>query len=64
MANCGVRRRGGIASRAYRTATGERMPSGVGRVPYPKLDPAWDVDFDDLAEMRRRLPHLSALVAG
>jgi Protein of unknown function (DUF4240) len=50
-----------IAWHAHRAATGEDLPPGAFTVRYPELDPAWDFDFDDDAEMRRRLPRLSAL---
>jgi hypothetical protein len=50
-----------IASRAYRAATGEELPRRAGRIKYPELDPGWDFDFDDRAEMARRLPRLTAL---
>jgi hypothetical protein len=53
-----------IASTAYRTASDEELPARAVPVRCPKLDPAWDFDFDDLAEMRRRLPRLSALCLG
>ena len=42
-------------------ATGEQMPEDASSVSYPDLDPAWDFDFDDRAEMARRLPRLTAL---
>jgi Protein of unknown function (DUF4240) len=51
----------GIAWTAYRQATGEELPAGAFSVRYPDLDPAWDFDFDDTAEIRRRLPKLAAL---
>lgn len=50
-----------IASDAYLTATGEQLPSGAYTVQYPELDPEWDFDFDDQAELNRRLPRLAAL---
>ncbi|MEY9938099.1 DUF4240 domain-containing protein [Streptacidiphilus sp. MAP5-3] len=54
----------GIAWRAYLAATGEELPPGSFSVRYPELDQAWNFDFDDLGEMRRRLPRLTALYAG
>jgi hypothetical protein len=54
-----------IAWEAHRRATGgERLPAGSFSVRYPELDQAWNFDFDDMAEMRRRLPRLAALYAG
>jgi Protein of unknown function (DUF4240) len=53
-----------IASRAYRAATGEELPRRALRVKYPELDPGWDFDFEDQAEMARRLPRLAALFLG
>jgi len=50
-----------IGARAYRAATGEDLPRRVLRIEYPELDPEWDFDFDDHAEMTRRLPRLAAL---
>lgn len=54
----------GIAWRAHLTATGEELPPGSFSVRFPELDQAWNFDFDDLGEMRRRLPRLTALYAG
>lgn len=51
----------GIAWNAHITATGEQLPSGAFRIRYPKLDPAWNFDFDNRDEMARRLPRLAAL---
>jgi hypothetical protein len=51
----------GLAWTAHRRATGENLPSGAFTIRYPRLDPAWDFDFDDHAEMRRRLPRLANL---
>lgn len=34
----------------------------VSTIRYPELDPGWDFDFDDRAELKRRLPHLAALL--
>ena len=50
-----------IASRAYRAATGGELPGRAFRIEYPELDPEWGFDFDDRAEMARRLPRLAAL---
>jgi len=50
-----------IAARAYRAATGGEFPVRVVRSERPELDPEWDFDFDDRAEMARRLPRLAAL---
>jgi hypothetical protein len=33
----------------------------VSTIQYPELDPGWEFDFDDRAEMKRRLPRLAAL---
>lgn len=46
---------------AHLTATGETLPDDAFTIEYPELDPAWDFDFDDQSEMRRRLPRLAAL---
>ncbi|WP_344444206.1 DUF4240 domain-containing protein [Kitasatospora nipponensis] len=51
----------GIAWRAHLAATGAQLPAGAFTVRYPALDPRWDFDFDDSAEMSRRLPRLAAL---
>jgi hypothetical protein len=40
---------------------GEELPPKAFTVRYPQLDPDWDFDFDDEAEMRRRLPRLADL---
>jgi Protein of unknown function (DUF4240) len=53
---------GSLAWSAYRQAVGEEAPPGRSRS-YPELDPEWDFDFDDLAELRRRLPRLGVLYA-
>lgn len=50
-----------IAYSAHRKATGEEYPMHVSTTRYPELDPGWDFDFDDRAEMKRRLPRLAAL---
>ncbi|GII57633.1 hypothetical protein Pth03_60220 [Planotetraspora thailandica] len=46
---------------AYQAVTGEEPPEGTFTIRHPPLDPAWDFDFDDREEMRRRLPRLTAL---
>ena len=53
-----------IAYSAYRKATGEEFPLRVSTIRYPELDPGWDFDFDDRAELKRRLPHLATLLIG
>ena len=50
-----------IAARAHRAVTGEELPPHSIPIPYRELDPAWDFDFDDRAEMKRRLPRLATL---
>ncbi|MBZ9597003.1 DUF4240 domain-containing protein [Streptomyces yangpuensis] len=50
-----------IAWTAYENATGRELPSDSFTIGYPPLDPAWDFDFDDEAELAARLPRLSAL---
>jgi hypothetical protein len=50
-----------IAARAYRAATGEELPPQPFPIRHRELDPAWDFDFDDQIEMKRRLPRLAAL---
>jgi hypothetical protein len=50
-----------IAFTAYLAATGERFPAETFTVRHPVLDPDWDFDFDDGAEMARRLPRLAVL---
>jgi hypothetical protein len=47
-----------IAQRAYFAATGEQLPRDVMRTRLPELQDDWD--FDDRAEMTRRLPRLTA----
>jgi hypothetical protein len=54
----------GVAWDAYQTTTGSQLPPNAYTVRYPDLDPAWDFDFDDEAEMRRRLPRLTSLYYG
>jgi uncharacterized protein DUF4240 len=51
----------GVAWRAHLTATGEGLPTGSFTIRYPDLDPDWGFDFDDRAEIARRLPRLAAL---
>ena len=46
---------------ASRAATGEELPPHSSPIPYRELDPAWDFDFDDRTEMKRRLPRLATL---
>jgi hypothetical protein len=53
-----------LAPRSYRAATGEELPGVRSGPNYPGLDPGWDFDFDDRAEMARRLPRLTALFLG
>lgn len=48
-----------IARTAYETATGRQLPTDALTIRYRDLEPGWD--FDDQAEMRRRLPRLAAL---
>ncbi|MER6759523.1 MULTISPECIES: DUF4240 domain-containing protein [Amycolatopsis] len=50
----------GIASNAHLDATGEEIPADSFTVRYPSLDPEWEFDYEDAAEMRRRLPRLAA----
>jgi hypothetical protein len=49
-----------IAAEAMR-ANGSELPEDGFTMRHPEQDPAWDFDFDDQAEMARRLPRLSAL---
>ncbi|MFG2305548.1 DUF4240 domain-containing protein [Actinacidiphila glaucinigra] len=51
----------GIAWNAHIVATGVQLPADAFTIRYPESDPAWDFDFDDRAEMARRLPRLAAL---
>jgi hypothetical protein len=53
-----------IAWDAHQAATGMRLPEDAFTIRYPDLDPDWDFDFDDSAELSVRLPRLSALYAG
>ncbi len=51
-----------IAWDAHVAVTGEDLPDEAWEQrERPPLDPAWDFDFDDEAEMRLRLPRLAAL---
>ncbi|MFD6230165.1 DUF4240 domain-containing protein [Streptomyces sp. NPDC060232] len=50
-----------IAWSAYESATGRELPADSFTISYPPLDPSWDFDFDDTAELATRLPRLSAL---
>jgi len=51
----------GVAWSAHLAATGQQLPPKAVTIRYPQLDPDWDFDFDDKAEMRRRLPRLTDL---
>jgi hypothetical protein len=51
----------GIAWESYQGATGQELPGDAFTIRYPELDAAWGFDFDDAAEMTRRLPGLAAL---
>jgi hypothetical protein len=53
-----------VAWLAYEEATGEELPGDAYGGELPELDPDWDFDFDDLAELRRRLPRLTTLYYG
>jgi hypothetical protein len=53
-----------FAGNTYLAATGEKLPDDTFTIDYPKLDPAWDFDFDDPAEIEQRLPRLAALYQG
>ncbi|MDX3661832.1 DUF4240 domain-containing protein [Streptomyces sp. ID05-26A] len=50
-----------IAWNAHIKATGMQLPQDAFRISYPTLDPDWDFDFDDSAELATRLPRLAAL---
>ena len=51
-----------VVWQAYRSVTGaDGLPRPADPVAMPELDPDWDFDFDDWAEMERRLPRLAAL---
>ena len=49
-----------ITLEVYRAATSEQLPEDAFTIGHPELDADWD-DFDDRAEMQRRLPRLTAL---
>jgi hypothetical protein len=53
-----------VAWNAHRVATGTDLPPGAFSIRLPALDPAWDFDFDDSAQMRRRLPRLARMYYG
>jgi hypothetical protein len=53
----------GIATDAHVKATGEQLPDDAYTINYPELGDDWNFDFDDDAEMARRLPRLTALYA-
>ncbi|MFD3487553.1 DUF4240 domain-containing protein [Streptomyces sp. NPDC058665] len=50
-----------ISWNAHLKVTGEELPADSFTIRHEELDPAWNFDFDDRAEMRHRLPGLSAL---
>jgi hypothetical protein len=50
-----------IAAEAYEAATGDKLPDDLVTADYPDLDPEWDIDFDEQAELNRRLPRLVAM---
>ncbi|MCB5164060.1 DUF4240 domain-containing protein [Streptomyces bambusae] len=50
-----------LAWDAHRARTGADLPAGAFTISYPALDPAWAFDFDDTAELSRRLPALARL---
>ncbi|MDT7787524.1 MAG: hypothetical protein QOF58_5943 [Pseudonocardiales bacterium] len=52
-----------IAWNAHLAATGMKLPEDAFTIRYPELDPDWDFEFDDSAELAARLPRLSALFA-
>lgn len=53
----------GIPWDAHQAATGMKLPEDAFTIRYPALDPDWDFDFDDDAELAARLPRLAALYA-
>ncbi|MEU0885330.1 DUF4240 domain-containing protein [Lentzea sp. NPDC005914] len=52
-----------IAWNAHLAATDMKLPEDAFTIRYPELDPDWDFDFDDSAELATRLPRLAALFA-
>jgi hypothetical protein len=50
-----------VAWDAHLKSTGGQLPPKAFAIQYPELDPDWDFDFDDDAEMCRRLPRLTGL---
>jgi hypothetical protein len=50
-----------IAWNAHLAATGSHLPPGSCTIRYPALDQDWAFDFEDTAEVARRLPRLAAL---
>jgi hypothetical protein len=50
-----------IAWDAHIKATGEQLPADAFTIRFPVLDEDWDFDFDDDAEMARRLPRIAGL---
>ncbi|MFF5340319.1 DUF4240 domain-containing protein [Streptomyces althioticus] len=51
----------GIVRDARIRATGRHLPADAFTIRYPEPDTSWHFDFDDHAEMARRLPRLAAL---
>ena len=52
-----------IPAQAHKAATGEELPAAAYTTRPPELVGGWDFDFDDWPEMKRRLPHLTALLS-
>jgi hypothetical protein len=50
-----------IAWDAHLAVTGMKLPEDAFTIRYPDLDPDWDFDFEDSAELATRLPRLAAL---
>ena len=50
-----------IVWNAHLAATGKELPPDAFSIRYPALDDTWAFDFDDAAEITRRLPRLAAL---
>ncbi|MGW7055087.1 DUF4240 domain-containing protein [Streptomyces sp. NPDC054887] len=50
-----------IAWDAYQKATGTDLPDGAFTIDYPALDPAWDFDFGNHAQVAALLPRLAVL---